>query len=171
MKNLKPISFMLAAIWTVIMIFVTIHNSSNKRFTVTHFQETELQKEAYKVDVSPALAWDYSAGFSRTTGWILLVIMWAAFFAVVKDLHLKFASGERSKLGEWLIFAPLILSVVFFLAGSSSIQSNNFVNVSAPIFKQWEAERKIEQKGEKTWIDADDDKVLFHAFDGKKVIR
>jgi len=171
MKYLKPSAFLIAAIWTAIMVFSLIHNNSNKRFTVTHFQETELQKEAYKVDVSPALAWDYAKGFHRTAGWIFLLVMWGAFFVVATDIYLKVFHDDKRTIGMLLIFSPLVLSVSFFFANYSSIKSNNYVNVPAAQFKQWESERKIEQKGENTWIDKSADKVLLHSFDDKAVIK
>jgi len=170
MKNLKPIMFIIAAIWTAIFIFSFIHNASNKRHVVTHFQETELQSEMYKVDISPAIAWNEAKGFSRIAAVFFLIVMWMGFVFVATDLHLKWFSSERSDY-SWFAFTPMILSIAFFLGNYSSIQSSNYVGIKADVFKQWELERKIEQKGANTWKDADDDKVLYHLFDGKQIIK
>ena len=146
------------------------HNKTNNRFTITEFQSTELQAAAYRVDVSPAWAWEQTGGAARTFAYIFLVIMWVAIFLVAGDFHLRFGS-EKSTAGKWMITMPLVLCVALFLGGSSNVTANNYEQVSAPKFSEWVANGDIDKKGERTWVDASESKVLWHLFDGKKPIR
>lgn len=176
MKNIKPASFIIASAWTCILIFSVIHNTSNNRFPVTYVQEQsmpgyETREAFYSVQVSPAWAWDKSGG--HFLGYLFLAIMWTAFFAVASDLHLKFTRKGKGAgaLGTALIGLPLLLSVIFFFSASSNVFANNYIGVPEKQFQQWEADGKIEQKGENTWVDATADKVLWHSFDNKETIR
>lgn len=176
MKKLKIGSFLAAIVWTVIMVFAVVHNASNDRFTVTHFEGI-----GYKVEASPSWAWDQSKGFGRTLGWVFLAGMWVMTFVVAADLHLGKRTNDPSReqqaaraantKGFLMVGVPLLLSVIFFFANYSSIYSNNYVQVSDSQFTQWQSDGKIEKKGEKTWVDATEDNVLLHAFDNKQVIK
>jgi len=172
-KNVKVQTFTIAIAWTIIYLFAGFHNSSNKRFAVTQFQGTELQKGTTQVQISPALAWDEAKGLSRTVSFVFLLIMWLMFIIAALDLHLRLFNDEKSigKTSSLMVWVPMLISFAFFLGNYSSIQQSNYMEIPKAQFIQWEQERKIEQKGAQTWIDKDDDKVMANLFLNRELIK
>jgi len=179
MKNLKMSSFIVAIVWTVIMLFAVAHNSSNERFVVTHFQYHQTPGYAavpayYQISGSPSIAWDKSAGFGRTLGYIFLGLMWVMTYIVATDRYLGKNTGDPDKerkaektrpvLGIFMIGVPLLLSLIFFFSNYSKEYTGVPVSVDEQTFNQWVQDGKIEQKGEKTWVDGTGDKVLLNLF-------
>jgi len=186
MKNLKIGSFVVAIAWTATIIFAIVHNASNDRFSVTHFQGSQIagyeaKLPYYNVQNSTSIAWDNSGGIGRTLGYLFLGLMWAATFFVATDRHLGKNTGDpvkeikaqksRPVLGIILIAIPLLLSIVFFFANYSSTYVSNFVSVEEQTFNQWVQDGLVEKRGENTYVDASEDNVLLHLFDNKEVIK
>lgn len=175
MKNLKVGSFIATIVMTLFIMISIIHNTSNERFPVEHKNSIaqkwhENSPELYTIQISPAAAWDYSHSSARTFGYICLVILWVLTICFAADLHLRFFKSVKSRAPEIIFATFLVLCVSLFLGSSSSVFSNNYVSVRGDQFRQWIYDQKIEQRGEKTWIDTDSSRVLYSLFN-KELIR
>jgi hypothetical protein len=171
--KLKPVSFIVAAAWTAVMLFSVMYASGNEKFPVTYFQSTPNQEAVYKVDISPSLAWDKNDSVAIVWGYIFLAVMWASTIIVAADLHLGLLGKDKSKgvkspLGIVLIFVPLVLSVIFFFLGHSSKLVSNSANVDEKTFNQWVADGNIEKLNGKEYRDHTG--VLVNLFD-KELIK
>lgn len=172
--------FLLPIIWTAIF-FIAIGIAQGKRFTVNYNSPTEIAAGVYNVQTSPDLNWERTESFGRKLAWLFLGAMWVAVWFVATDRHLGKNTGDheteqkaqqsRPKLGMLMVYAPLVLSAVFFFANYSSSYVSNYVQVDKPTFDSWLQEGKIEKKGEKTYVDATDEEVLKSLFQGKRWVR
>ena len=172
-KKVKVVTFAIAILWTIIYLFAVKHNSSNERFAVVQFQATEIKPAITQVQVSPSLAWDEAKGVSTVVSLVFLIVMWVLFAACAVDFHLAFVNDPK-KVGtaaNLAVIIPMAISFAFLLSAYSSMQQNNFVEVPKEQFVQWEQQRMIEQKGERTWVDKSEHKVLASLFANREFIK
>jgi hypothetical protein len=167
------------AIMGIFMLFAVVHNKTNNRFSVVHFNEVkrvgyESEPAATKVEISPALAFKNTPSAPVVLGFIFLGLFMAAVWFVDNDYHLgkknaANAMSNREGLAFLLILIPLLLSAICFFGWYSGKQANNYVAIERTRFDKLENSGAIVKKGERTYADPVDS--LANLFEGKQIIR
>lgn len=172
MKNtISKAGLFLGIAFTALILFAVLHNWQNEKHQVQFFAAS--QHEYYEnapasaqIQISPALAWDRVPGINKFLGFLFLAAMWFGIWYVATDRHLgrkrvTDPGKPNNALAGGLIFVPLCLSVVLFLASYSSIYSNNYVTVTKDRFDGWVQKEQVEKKGSKYVDRADSIATLF----------
>ena len=137
------------ATYILIVLFFTIatgHIKNNNEFKVRHSDAVAQTVDAegryvagspeiYHVDISPALTWKLSKGFTktgRTIGVILLVVLAGLF--IVRGLDLVEFPGATFNYAIWIV---MVAAAACLYGAYSSAYANNFVEVSAETFSKY----------------------------------